>query len=182
MVTIISGTNRKDSNTLKVSKLAKKFLKKIGVETQLIDLAEIPEEIFSRDHYNNPHKNFKIYQDMILNCSGILSIVPEYNGSFPGILKYFIDLLKFPESLREKPAGFIGLAAGSFGGIRAIEHLAMVFQYREAHIFGLRSLFIHVDKKIRKDGSEITDPLTKELFEKMLLGFKHFIYQIKTIS
>ena len=182
MVTIISGTNRKGSNTLKVSRLAEKFLKEIGVKTQLIDLARIPEEIFSRYHYNNPHKNFKVYQEMILNCNGILSIVPEYNGSFPGILKYFIDLLKFPESLRQKPAGFIGLAAGSFGGIRAIEHLEMIFQYREAHIFGLRSLFIHVHEKISKDGSEITDPLTKQLFEKMLLGFKDFIYQIKPAS
>ena len=182
MITIISGTNRKNSNTLKIARLATDFLEKNGTNTQLIDLEKMSGDIFSGDHYGNPPKDFKVYQDMILNSSGILNVVPEYNGSFPGVLKYFIDLLKFPESFRGIPSGFIGLAAGSFGAIRAVEHLEMVFQYREAHIFGLRSLFLHVHKKISEEGTEITDELTKELFENMLLGFKDFVYKIKPLN
>ena len=178
MITIISGTNRKGSSTLKIAKLAISFLEKNDVKTQLIDLRKVPKNLFSGDHYGSPLKGLKKYQHMILDCNGILSVIPEYNGSFPGILKYFIDLLKFPESLKDIPSGFIGLSAGSFGAIRAIEHLEMIFQYREAHIFGVRSLFIHVHKKINEEGTEIIDQFTKELFERMLLGFKDFVYKI----
>jgi len=76
-------------------------------------------------------------------ADGIVTVVPEYNGSFPGVLKYFIDMLRFPESLYGIPAAFVGIAAGEWGALRAVEQMEMVFQYRHAHLFG-RRVFIRV--------------------------------------
>ena len=182
MLTVISGTDRPGSKTKKVADLVTHFLKQKSLDTQLIDLGELPKGLFQPKHYKEPPRSFQKYQDAILHCNGILTVVPEYNGSFPGAMKYFIDLLRFPESLKDMPCGFIGLASGSFGAIRAIEHLEMIFQYRGAHLFGLRSLFIHVDKKLNEEATRITDKFTKDLFEEMLSGYIDFAYKVKPLG
>ena len=179
MIVVISGTDRANSKSSQIANLAVYFLSKNSVKTTLIDLAKLPNELYHPKNYKKTPDFFKETQEAIFDCNGILTVVPEYNGSFPGVLKYFIDVLRFPESFRNIPAGFIGLASGSFGGIRAIEQLEMIFQYREAHIFALRSLFIHVDSKINKEGTQITDEFTKNLFEAMLLGYIDFVDKIK---
>ncbi len=135
MITLLSGTNRPSSNTLKVAGLANAVLEEEGHEVSLIDLSQLPLEIFSAESYAEKPEAFDPFQQAILNSNGILTVVPEYNGSFPGVLKYFIDMLRFPESLYEIPAGFIGISSGRWGGLRAVEHLEMIFQYRHAHLF-----------------------------------------------
>lgn len=174
MITLISGTDRKNSTTLKVSLIVKSLIEDLGEKIQFVDLAGLPEGIFSAKNYGSPPPAFAEYQKMILETDGILTVVPEYNGSFPGALKYFIDLLKFPESLYRKPSGFIGLADGRFGALRAVEQLEMIFNYREANLFGQRVFFQKVRDVISADGKEIKDPFIKDLLPKMLSGFISF--------
>jgi NAD(P)H-dependent FMN reductase len=68
----------------------------------------------------------------------IVIVTPEYNHSFPGLLKHILD-----SCLKEyihKAAGVVGVSAGAFGGARAIEHFQPVL--RE---FGLVSIFWDVN-------------------------------------
>src|SRR5437667_4808 len=71
----------------------------------------------------------------IVRAAGLVVISPEYNGGMPGILKYFIDMLKFPESFAARPVCFVGLAAGVWGALRPVEQLQAVFGYRNAHLY-----------------------------------------------
>lgn len=179
MITIISGTNRKNSNTLKISEIIKSKYEEMKVPTQLCNLLELPENLFVPDHYWNTPDSFAPFQKMISETDGILVVVPEYNGSFPGALKYFIDLLKFPESLQNIPAGFIGVSAGVFGALRPIEQLEMVFQYRNAHIFGKRTFIPGVEKKLAEDGKSFTDDYINKKLDETLTGFHAFVEKLK---
>jgi len=179
MITVIAGTNRQGSFTLKVAKLVMAHYAAKGVQAQLCDLAALPAGIFSPEHYWNPPASFAPFQKMILETDGLLVVTPEYNGGFPGALKYFIDLLKFPESLHGKPAAFIGVASGIFGALRPIEQLEMIFQYREANLYGKRVLFPKVETKLSPDGSEITDEFIRKLFVATLDGFAEFCRKLK---
>ncbi len=174
MITIISGTDRPNSNTIKVARIAQGILETAGATTELIDLAHLPPNLFRPENYGSKGPEFAPYQKMILETDGILNIVPEYNGSYPGALKYFIDLLKFPESLFRKPAAFIGLSAGIFAGVRSVEHLQMVYNYREANLFGQRVFIPKVRDKISADGKEITDKFTNDMMNSMLTNFITF--------
>lgn len=175
MITIISGTDRANSNTIKVAKIAQNLLEKAGEKTQMIDLSQLPPNLFKPENYGSKAPEFAAYQKMILETDGILNVVPEYNGSYPGAVKYFIDLLKFPESLQRKPAGFIGLAAGIFAGVRAVEHLEMVYSYREANLFGQRVFIPKIREKISTDGKELTDKPLNEMMKSMLENFAQFV-------
>lgn len=174
---IISGTDRADSNTLKVSKIIQKMYQDLGEEVEILDLCEVKEGLFSGPHYGVEHPDvLGKYTNKILGSDGLIVVTPEYNGSMPGVLKYFIDHLKFPQSFEYRPVCFVGLG-GMFGGLRPVEHLQQVFGYRNAFIFPERIFLMNV-WKILKDG-EITDTLASDLLRKQVSGFQKFCTALK---
>ena len=177
MITVISGTNRPGSNTLKISRQVEEVLRSEGEDSTLLDLTQLPSEIFEGSSYAEKPRVFGSFQEAVESTHGILTVVPEYNGSFPGVLKYFIDMLRFPESLYEKPAAFIGLSAGRWGGLRAVEHLEMVFQYRHAHLYG-RRLFIPGIAQVLDDSGKISDPELERRLHEMVTAFRNFCHRM----
>jgi chromate reductase len=156
MFVVISGTNRPGNNTSKVANRVRRRLESAGHEVLLVDLEALPPETFTPASYGEKPAAIAPIQEAVLVAEGIITVVPEYNGSFPGALKYFIDLLRFPESLVGVPSAFIGLAAGRWGGLRAVEQLEMVFQYRSAHLFGKRC-FLPGIHALLDDSGELAD-------------------------
>ncbi len=173
MLAVIAGTNRPGSNTLRFALAAREILHECGEEVELLDLAELPPSLFAGASYASKPSEFDRFQDAIHAANGILTVVPEYNGSFPGVLKYFVDMLKFPESLYEKPAAFVGISFGRWGAVRAVEHLEMVFQYRHAHLFGRRVFIPEVGKTLDDSGKLIDVDLAGRLHT-MVCGFSEF--------
>ncbi len=114
-ILIISGTNRPNSNALRVAKILVRHYQQLGVACELFDLQELPCEIFSPATYAAKPPAVQREQQRMLDALGLHVITPEYNGSFSGALKYFIDMLKFPESFDGKPVAFVGEANGAWG-------------------------------------------------------------------
>lgn len=59
-------------------------------------------------------------------ADALVIVTPEYNHSFPGLLKHILD-----SCLKEyihKAAGIVGVSAGPFGGIRAIQDFLPVIR------------------------------------------------------
>ena len=135
MIEVIAGTNRPGSNTRKLAELILELYRELGAEAQLLSLEEMPQEIFQPSSYAEKPASFKPISDRILASSGLHVVVPEYNGSFPGVMKYFIDMLKFPESFEHRCVAFTGQAAGIWGAFRSVEQLQMIFGYRNAFVF-----------------------------------------------
>ena len=173
MIAVIAGTNRPGSKTLAVARLVQKTLVDNGDQVTFLDLAKLPPDLMAGTSYAAKPDGFETFQEPILAARGILTVVPEYNGSFPGILKYFVDMLRFPESLYEKPSGFIGLSSGRWGAIRAVEQLQMIFQYRHAHLYGRRVFISDVGSVINETGN-LVDPDLAQRLNTMVCGFSMF--------
>ena len=173
MITVISGTNRPLSNTAKISALAVACLRRAGEDVRQLDLTELPPELFDGASYGEKPPGLQPFQDAILKADGLLTVIPEYNGACPGIMKYFVDMLQFPDSLYEKPAGFIGLSAGPWGAVRAVEQLEMVFQYRHAHLYGRRVFLPNIGTCLDDDG-QVSDPALAKRLDEMVTGFAEF--------
>jgi chromate reductase len=155
-IMIISGTNRPGSNTLKVSRLIERIYSNSGRQADVYDLADLPREVFEPTVYASKPPTFQVVQQRVIAAAGLHVVLPEYNGSFPGILKYFIDLLKFPESFDRKPVAFTGISAGVFSALRPVEQLQMVFAYRNAHLYPERVFIAGIGQKLDAAG-ELTD-------------------------
>ncbi len=169
---IISGTDRVDSNTLKMSKIIQRIYLEEGESVEIIDLCKVKVALHTGPHYGkNQPPNILEHTEQVLNSEGLIVVAPEYNGSMPGVLKYFIDHLKFPEAFEYRPVCFVGLG-GIFGGLRPVEHLQQVFGYRNAFIYPDRVFAINVWNIIKND--KITEPLIEQLLVKQVKGFQKY--------
>lgn len=178
MIVILSGTNRPGSNTRKIAAQVEADYQSLGVRTHLIDLVNLPPEIFSAAAYAEKPAGFKQFTDPILAADGLVIITPEYNGSVPGILKYFIDMLPFPESFEQRPVCFVGLAAGIWGAIRPVEQLQAIFGYRNAYIYPER-VFIPGIGKLLNEAGQFTNPDMEKRLHKQAEGFIGFVESLR---
>jgi NAD(P)H-dependent FMN reductase len=157
MIEIICGTNRPGCNSRKIVRVLEQLYQEHGAEYGVIDMADLPPQLFLSTAYRQKPPEFQSIQDRILQADGLHVVVPEYNGSFPGILKYFIDMLKFPESFQHRTVCYVGLSAGVNGNLRGVEQLQLVFNYRNALNLPERVFIAGVHKKLSADGSEFVD-------------------------
>ena len=112
------------------------------MNAQVLDLRLLPHTCFTPQAYAEKPKEVTPYIDMILNTEGAVFVIPEYNGSFPGVLKYFIDLWKFPDCYVGLKTAYVGIASGQWGALRPVEHFQGVMGYRNAIQFPER-IFIN---------------------------------------
>lgn len=178
MITLLSATNRPGSNTRRVTALVESLYREAGIACQVLDLADLPPEIFNPASYAEKPAAFAPFAETILGSAGVVIITPEYNGSFPGVLKYFIDMLPFPESFENRPVCFVGLAAGMWGALRSVEQLQHILAYRNAHIYPARVFIPGVGQALEGNG-QLKDTSLLERLRKQATGFADYVSKLK---
>src|SRR5213082_3927632 len=96
--------------------------KRRDIETELIDIRKIPLRM---DDAGETLKDSQ-FSATVARADGLILVVPEYNHSFPGLLKHVLDT-----NLKEyihKAVGVCGVSAGPFGGARMIQSLLPVLR------------------------------------------------------
>ena len=178
MMTLLIGTNRPGSNTRKVAAMVEQIYAELNTPLHVIDLAKLPPEIFHPGSYAEKPKSFQPFADAVLRASGLHVVTPEYNGSLPGVLKYFIDMLKFPESFERRPVCFVGLGAGLWGALRPVEMLQMIFGYRNAYLYPERVFLPKINDLLDASG-QFKDPELRDRLRKQAAGFIEFVAKVK---
>ena len=153
MTTIISATNRPDSSTLKLSRYYQKQLGNKGFDAEILNLAELPEGLIHPRMYSESRENFVHIQNIITATTKFLFVIPEYNGSFPGVLKVLIDACKYPESFSGKKAALVGHSSGKYGNIRGIDHFTGICHYVNLHVMPLRLHIPGIHKEFDENGN-----------------------------
>lgn len=167
MVTIISGTNRPNSNTLKVAKYYQHQLATKGLETNLLDLRDLPENLIGSDLYGQRSPEFEKLQQLVTQSDKFIFIIPEYNGSFPGVLKVFIDACAFPESFYDKKACLVGISSGKYGNIRGIDHFNGVCGYLHLNVMPLRLHIANIKSELDENNAFYKEDTVKFTNEQM---------------
>ncbi len=181
MITLVVGTNRPGSNTRKIAAIVEECYRDRQVPLHVLDLAKLPPEIFSPASYAEKPKSFHPFADAVLHSAGLHVITPEYNGSLPGVLKYFIDMLKFPESFEHRPVCLTGLAAGMWGALRPVEQLQAIFGYRNAYLYPERVFLPQIHGLLDASG-RLKDAELLERLRKQAAGFVEFVEKLKGVK
>ena len=153
----------------------------LRVPLHVLDLADLPPEIFHPSSYGEKPKSFRSFSDGVLAADGLVVVTPEYNGSIPGVLKYFIDMLKFPESFEKRPVCFVGLGAGMWGALRPIEQLQMIFGYRNAFLFPER-VFLPRIGELLDDNGRLNDAEVLARLQAQAVGFIDFVERLRGVK
>ncbi len=171
MITIISSTNRPGSSTLKLAQYYQTQLSEKGVRVGLFSLEQLPPDLIETDLYGKRSAAFEPIQAMVTETQKFLFIIPEYNGSFPGVLKVFIDACSFPESFYEKKAALVGVSSGKYGNIRGVDHFTGICNYIHLHVMPLKIHIPSIHRELDQNGNlfkEDTLRFTGEQIDKFI--------------
>lgn len=173
MITIISATNRPNSNTLKVSKKYAQLIEKQGLTCKILSLEQVPADIAFNEVFSNRSQKFQqLLEEYIIPVQKFVIIAPEYNGSFPGILKIFFDAIH-PDLNRGKKVALVGVASGRAGNLRGMDHLTGILNYLGMHVHPYKLPISSVLTLINADG-ELIEPTTIKVIEKQLNDFTNW--------
>ncbi|MCE7994415.1 MAG: NAD(P)H-dependent oxidoreductase [Roseivirga sp.] len=163
MITIVVGTNRKNSVSRQVADYYKSILDNKGATSQVVDLVDLPGDFPTSALYeeNGNNSDFNTIREKVQSAEKLVFVVPEYNGSFPGVLKAFIDGLKYPEGLRDKKSALIGLSSGVQGGVFAMSHLTDIFNYLGMHVLALKPKLAGIEQNFSE--GKVTNNLYNQL-------------------
>lgn len=161
-IPVIEGADRPKRQSLQVAKLVETMiLQRQFLKTKLIDPNDYPVEFDGNDQEN---QNFQ-YQEIVRQADGFVVIVPEYNHSFPGVLKTLLD--NELSLYRHKAVGFVGVSAGPWGGVRGIESLVNVVRELGLVAIDTDAHFPNVYQAFGSDGS-LKDSSYERSVDKML--------------
>ncbi len=122
-IPLILGTARQGRESERAAKFVFERTKaRTGVETEFIDVRTLPMKL---DDAGEQMKDPK-FAATIERCDGLIIVTPEYNHSFPGLLKHALDMCL--KEYIHKAVGICGVSAGVFGGARVIESLLPVMR------------------------------------------------------
>ncbi len=174
MISIISSTNRINSKSIRVAAFYKEVLDSKGVESKIIDLSLLPQDFAFSALYHNQGKNdlFNVFSKQVNESEKFVFIVPEYNGSFPGILKTFIDGMDYPHSFKDKKCALVGISSGVMGGSLALSHLTDIFNYMNMHVLPSKPRLARLDTVFQN--GKIIDKFLADLVDKQasdLIGY-----------
>lgn len=164
--TIISGTDRPGSNTKKVALNYQRLLQEKGIDAPLLSLED--EAVFAKNGQFT-----ELEQTYLLPTDKYIIVMPEYNGSFPGVLKLLIDKSNVKSDWWFKKVLLTGVATGRAGNLRGMEHLTGSLLHLKMHIHHNRLPISMVDKILDADGN-ITDAGTLQAINQQLDEFIGF--------
>jgi chromate reductase, NAD(P)H dehydrogenase (quinone) len=167
MITIISGSNREENNTHKVAKEYQRILaEKHGSTATIYPLERFSDNI-SEGVFKEAEKVF------LVPAEKFIIIMPEYNGSYPGILKLMIDHSDVRKSWRHKKVLLVGISTGRAGNLRGMEHLTGVLLHMQMFVHPHRLPISLVDTLMNTEG-QFVDATTLNMIDNQLADFLHF--------
>lgn len=174
MITIFSCTNRPDSNTLKVAQNYSSLLDNKGIANQIYPLTVLPQLLLTEARYGELPQGFEmVIHRYIENVEKFVFVAPEYNGSYPGILKLFLDTLP-TDNWRGKKAALVGIGDGRGGNLRGMDQLMTVLNYLRVEVYSYKVILDNITSRISEDG-KFTDQKPQQLIEKQIIGFQKFL-------
>ncbi len=165
LYTVISGTNRKGSHTEKVA----------NYYLRLLEDKKLSAILFNLEGFNPMSRDDKFLEaenKYIIPASKFIFVIPEYNGSYPGVLKMMIDNSDIRKAWHFKKALLTGVATGRAGNLRGMDHLADTLNYLKMTVHYNKLPISRIDKVLDANGSP--DDETKKAIQAQLDEFIDF--------
>jgi NAD(P)H-dependent FMN reductase len=151
MITIISGTNRKGSNSSKVAKSYQSLLKNKGLESQVLDLSELPIDFIQNMYGTHSDEVAVLIKTYVTDVSNFAFVIPEYNGTYTGMVKLFMDGVS-PSNFNNKKAILVGVASGRAGNIIGLEQFTTVLNHLKVEVLSNKVLLSQIDDLLSENG------------------------------
>ncbi len=159
MYTIISGTHRVGSYTERVAAEYRRILFEKKIDAVIITLKNM-------DVLKRSTEFLEMESRILIPTQKFIFIVPEYNGTFPGVLKAMIDNSDIIKVWYHKKALLTGVSTGRAGNLRGMDHLSASLHYMKMNVHHNKLPISAIDKIMDKDG-RLNDDTLKAIDEQL---------------
>ncbi|WP_062010997.1 NADPH-dependent FMN reductase [Aureimonas sp. AU4] len=162
-VAVLVGSLRRESINRKFAEALAK-LAEGRLEFRFVELGDLP--MYNDDLWPNPPEAVSRFKREVETADAVLFVTPEYNRSFPAVLKNAIDWGTRPygqNSFSAKPGGLVGTSPGSTGTSAGQNHLKSVLNVVDVVLMGQPEVyFTYHAEQFAADGS-VQDEAAKAL-------------------
>ena len=149
MLTLFHATARPNSNSRKIANIYHNLLNERQIEHQFFSLEEVKDPIFNHTfHDAKTSQQADIEDNILAKTTKYIFIVPEYNGSFPGMFKSFIDASDVKKCFHNKKACLVGVADGRAGNLRGMEHLTNILNHLKMNVLHFKIPISQVSQQL----------------------------------
>jgi len=166
-ILFFAGSARKDSVNKRLAHQAYRLAKEKGADATFIDLRDYPMPIYDgdlEDESGLPENAIKLKQ-LFAEHKGLFIASPEYNSSFPPLLKNVLDWISRKHEADEPPlvayqgkiAALAATSAGQFGGLRGLVPLRMLLGNIQVTVLPNQLAVPFYDKAFNADGELVNE-------------------------
>ncbi len=166
MITVISGTARADSYTLRLAGIYHRLLQDLGQDARLLSLEGLPV-------WDRTPQLLEVEQQLLIPSERFVFVMPEYNGSFPGSLKQMMDNSDIRKCWWGKKAMLTGVAVGRAGNLRGLDHMTGVLQYLRVAVYWDKLPISRINEELNAEG-RLLKPETDTVIRNQVQGFLQF--------
>ena len=141
-----------------------------------VDIASLPH--YDNDLWDNPPSAVTKLKHQIEAADGVLIAVPEYNRSFPGVLKNALDWASRPygqSSWADKPVATVGATPGATGTAAGQGHLRAILPVYGMVVMGQPEVYLNMKPGLIDENFEITDETTQAFLGGFVDRFTRFV-------
>ena len=183
-----ASSTRRESFNKKLVAIAAQGAREAGAEVTLIDLKDFPLPLFDQDleAEQGMPENGKKLKKLFIDHDGLLIASPEYNGSFPAVLKNAIDWVSRPApgepslvAFRGKVAILMSASPGAQGGRRGLVHVRSILGDIGVIVLPDQFALAKAHEAFQPDGS-LKDPKQQAGIEGLGKTLASFVAKLKT--
>lgn len=176
MTLVIAGTNRKNSRSKALADLYANTLEAEGDTSEVLDLHNLPRDFIFSALYENAltHPEFNRLQEKIDRTEKIVFVISEYNGSFPGALKAFIDGLRYPDTFTYKKGALVGFSSNSQGAALALSHMADILSHLGMYVLPQRMKIPFIEQNLDQQQPAFNHDFYQNLLLEQAQWFRKF--------
>ncbi|WP_218311703.1 NADPH-dependent FMN reductase [Alteromonas antoniana] len=167
-----AGSTRKNSYNQAILDVAAEGAREAGAEVTMISLADYAMPIFNEDEeaeFGIPERA-QAFKELLISHDGFLIASPEYNSSYPALLKNAIDWAsrkagdeKVLGAYKGKVAGIMAASAGGLGGMRVLVVLRMLLENLGTMVLPTQRAVAKVSTLLDDNGAVSDEKTIKQL-------------------
>jgi chromate reductase, NAD(P)H dehydrogenase (quinone) len=182
-----ASSTRRESFNKKLVAIAAQGAREAEAHVTLIDLKDFPLPLFDQDleaEQGMPDDGKKL-KKLFIDHDGLLIASPEYNSSFPAVLKNAIDWVSRPApgepsllAFRGKVATLMSASPGALGGQRGLVHVRSILGNLGVIVLPDQIALAKAHEAFHADGS-LVDPKRQTGVEGLGKTLASFLMKLK---
>jgi chromate reductase, NAD(P)H dehydrogenase (quinone) len=176
-IAVLVGSLQKNS----YNKYTAKAIISIAPESLSLEIIEIGQlQMYNQDLDANPPMEWTHFREKIKTFDAVLFVTPEYNRSFPAVLKNALDIGSRPYGANVwngKPGAVVSVSPGALGGFGANHHLRQVLTFLNVPTMAQPEAYIGSAMNLFDNNGTLTDEPTRNFLKRYMEAFEAWIHK-----